>query len=384
MQASQIFLMPSIATRNQSLARSSRDAGQLARKLEQRLSEAPDLSKRFHALMRQGKSVRTSEYHLTNACNIRCKGCWFFAVGHDKETRDQTDLEELKRFFESERVDREINTALVIGGEPTLFPERLRVIVDQMRYVTVSTNGLIKLPYEGFEKVAIGITLFGGGEQDDQLRAIRPNGVRFSGLFDQALEHYTNDQRAGFVYALTEDGIANIEGTVERIHSNGNIVTFNYYYQPGEKATGSDANKQELLREALRVKSLYPKTVISPPSFIASMITGQSNFGEFGYWNCPSISVNHPAHRDRLKNGNPILPRFNAWSSDFRTIKFCCTSGHCNGCRDSQAIYSWLLVNWENFLESQEDFLTWIEVAESYWSQFIWAPYHYSNQQEVE
>ena len=28
-----------------------------------------------------------TEYHLTNACNIRCQGCWFFEFGHDKKTR---------------------------------------------------------------------------------------------------------------------------------------------------------------------------------------------------------------------------------------------------------------------------------------------------------
>lgn len=350
--------------------------------LEQRLNESPDLASRFHALAAHGKRIRSSEYHLTNACNIRCEGCWFFAHGHDKETRDETDLSSLAAFIDRETRERGINAALVIGGEPTLFPDRLSVIVDRMMYVTISSNGIKKLPVEGFERVAIGITLFGGGSQDDQLRGIRPDGRRFTGLFDQALAHYHRDPRVGFVYALTLDGIEHIEDTVRRIHLNGNLVTFNHYYRSDLAGRENSGATRDLLAEALRVKSLYPETVNSHPAFIEALLTGQSQCGEFGYWNCPSISIDHPAHKARLSNGNPVLPRFNAWSADCRTLKFCCTSGHCHGCRDSQAMHSWMLVNGPAFFDSRESFLTWIEVAESYWSQFIWSPYHRHNPME--
>ena len=37
-----------------------------------------------------------------------------------------------------------------------------------------------------------------------------------------------------------------------------------------------------------------------------------------------------------------MLPKFNAWAADFKTVNFCCTSGHCEDCRDSQAVFSWL------------------------------------------
>ena len=77
-----------------------------------------------------------------------------------------------------------------------------------------------------------------------------------------------------------------------------------------------------------------------------------------------------------MLNGNPILPVFNTWSADLQTVKFCCTSGHCDGCRDSQAVFSWLLVSLERFLESRDSLRTWVEIAESYWSQFYWSPYH--------
>ena len=73
-----------------------------------------------------------------------------------------------------------------------------------------------------------------------------------------------------------------------------------------------------------------------------------------------------------------MLPFFNTWAADKSTVKFCCTSGHCTGCRDSQAVFSWLLVNRDQFLDSAGSLLTWVELAESYWKQFIWSPYHRS------
>ncbi len=377
MQASRIFIQPPSSVEH--VGANQRRSGEYLARIESLLNEAPDLAARFHALSAQGKRIRSSEYHLTNACNIRCDGCWFFAHGHDKETREETDLNSLARFIDGEARDRGINAALVIGGEPTLFPDRLSVIIDRMEHVTISSNGMKKLPVKGFERVAIGITLFGGGAQDDQLRGIRPDGRRISGLFEQALENYHQDPRAGFVYALTLDGIEHIEETVKRIQRNGNLVTFNHYYRSGADVTVDPDATHALLAEALRVKSLYADTVISHPEFITTMLTGKSQCGEFGYWNCPSISVDHPAHKTRLGNGNPVLPRFNTWSADCKTLKFCCTSGHCEGCRDSQAIYSWLLVSGSQFLESHESLLTWIEVAESYWRQFIWSPYHRYN-----
>jgi hypothetical protein len=71
-----------------------------------------------------------------------------------------------------------------------------------------------------------------------------------------------------------------------------------------------------------------------------------------------------------------VLPGFNTFAADTKTVQFCCTSGHCDGCRDSQAVFSWLLVSLPHFLESRQRLESWLDVAESYWSQFVWTPYH--------
>src|SRR2546422_10281674 len=98
------------------------------------------LLQRFRAVRSFSRSVRASEYHITNACNLRCRGCWFFTFEFDRKTQDQTDLARLRAFIERER-GRHINTALLIGGEPALVPDCVMAVVDGLEYATVSSDG---------------------------------------------------------------------------------------------------------------------------------------------------------------------------------------------------------------------------------------------------
>jgi MoaA/NifB/PqqE/SkfB family radical SAM enzyme len=339
-------------------------------------AEDKELAQRLHAVRNFGATIRVSEYHLTNACNIRCQGCWFFEFGHDTKVRELKDLSALDRFLEMEKA-RRITAALLIGGEPTLVPDRVRSFTRRLKYITLSSNGLKKLPADpDFANVAVMLTLFGGGQLDDELRAIKPGGKRFTGLFDRALENYRNDPRANFVYAVTTRGIEHIEDTVRRIRDNGNRVTINFYSEYDTNSPIKKDGEKALLEECLRVKRLYADTVTSHEAHIRGVITGMTEWGSFGYHSCPSISISHPAHAERIKNGNPTLPLFNTYNADFSSVEFCCTSGHCDGCRDSQAVYSWLMVNMDHALSSTEALWEWVLMAESYWRQFIWSPYH--------
>jgi MoaA/NifB/PqqE/SkfB family radical SAM enzyme len=337
------------------------------------------LLRRFRAVRSFARGVRASEYHVTNACNLRCRGCWFFTFNFDRQTNDQTDLARLRAFIQRERA-RHVNAALLIGGEPTLVPDRVMAFVEGMDYVTSSTNGLLPLPRDGFERVSVGITLFGGGRLDDELRGIKPNGHAFSGLFDAALRNYRHDPRAIFNYAVTGHGVEHIEPTVGRIRDNGNRVTFNFYSEHHTNDPLRHSGERRLLDEVLRVADAYREAVVAHPYYLRALITGETEFGQFGYPVCPSISWDYAGHAARRANGKPTLPLFNAYAADLETVQFCCTSGHCEGCRDSQAVQSWLLVSVRHFMHSKQGLKTWVELAENYWRQFVWSPYHMNPQ----
>lgn len=348
----------------------------MAERLPALLASDPALEARFNAVRRFSARVRASEYHLTNACNIRCKGCWFFEFGHDKVAPEAKSIHEWRDFIHAQKRQR-INCALLIGGEPTLFMDRISAFVEAMPYISISTNGLKPFPNVApFQNTTVFISLFGGGPLDDELRAIKPGGSTFTGLFETALESYHNDPRATFVFAVTEDGFSHIEPTVARIAQNGNLVTFNFYSKYNTGHPLRMQNERRLLAEMLRVKQAWPQTVLNHPAHIGAMITGRAWCGTFGYDVCPSVSQDFAGNAERNANGNPTLPFFNTYKADLKSLELCCTSGHCSDCRDSQAVYSWLVVSLAKSLDNIEMLRTWVEVAECYWSQFIWSPFH--------
>ncbi len=345
-------------------------------RLQSLLAGRPDLAARLDAVRDMGMRVSATEVHLTTACNIRCKGCWYFEGGFDSAVKDVSDPAVIRGFVDS-LVARGVTQATLIGGEPTLVPERIAAFVGRLPFITISTNGIRPVPWQGLEGIAVAISLFGGGPLDDALRGYRVNGKAFSGLFETALGHYRNDPRVIFVYALSEDGLEYVEPTVRAIQDNGNQVTFNFYSAHGSDHPLRIENEKRTLDEALRVKQLYPDTVVSHPYFIEALITGRTHWdGEFGYDVCPSISVDHPDHAERIRNGNPVLDGFAVYGADYKTLQFCCTSGNCSDCRDSQGVYSWLLVSMNRFLDDTGRLETWLDLAETYWRQWYWAQLH--------
>ena len=76
---------------------------------------------------------------LTHVCQLRCDGCYFFSEQLDdsKAPRDEAVFLE---FVERERA-RGTNFVTVIGGEPSLQLDRLRILHENFRCTTV-TNGL--------------------------------------------------------------------------------------------------------------------------------------------------------------------------------------------------------------------------------------------------
>ena len=345
------------------------------------MDDSTGMKARFKAVRNEAKETRASLYHLTNQCNLRCKGCWFFENEFDVASDELNDTSHIEARVKDE-AERGINAPLLIGGEPALYLDRIRIFRKHMPKVSVSTNGLRRIPFEGFEDITIAVSVFGGGPLDDELRAIGPNGKRFTGLFDKALLNYRNDERAGFVYAVSIDGIAYIEETVRKIRDNGNRLLFNYYSPYDVAGPLRRRGEERLLDVLLELKAKYPETVASHPYYLAALMRGETTWGTFDHTSCPSVSEAHPQNATRFASGWPALPKFNAYRADMHTLARCCTSGECAKCRDSQAVMSWLLVNAKHVMQEDDGLRTWTEVAESYFSQFVWSRYHPRNRLE--
>jgi hypothetical protein len=337
-----------------------------------------ELRDRLQAVKAFSAGVRSAEVFITNACNLRCRGCWFFDHDMDKAAAEVRDLADLRDFAQMLQASGTTNV-LVIGGEPALFCDRIAVFAERFPYVSVISNGTRQVPYDGFEQLQVFVSVWGGGPIDDELRGHRPSGRRFDGLFDIGLRAYRDDPRVVWAYTLSQDSLPYIESTVQAVRDNGNKVLFGFYSDYDGAGPSRLDDEQQVVAEMVRMLDAYPDTVIGHPYYFRTLVSGHSHWDSFGYDTCPSISVDHPAHAERLANGNPVLRGFNTYRTD-HSIQFCCTSGHCRQCRDSQAVFSWILVNMHHFLGSTQQLQTWVELAETFYRQYYWSPYRRSGQ----
>jgi organic radical activating enzyme len=333
-----------------------------------------ELEARFKKIISFSSDKRTMLAHITNQCNLRCKNCWFYTEGFDQRTQEIREIERWNNFAQ-QQAERGVTVGLLIGGEPTLHPNRIAAIRQHIPYITISTNGEIPLSRIDFPDTTIALTLFCGYQSDDSYRAVRSTGKRFSGLFSKVLKNYYDDPRAGFVYAVTYRTINEIEETVKRIRDNGQRVLFNFYRDFSNHEVETEDQEMILLDRTLAVKSKFPDTVSSTPHMLETMFVGRTHWAKFGYNTCPSVSHDYEDALDRFSNGHPTLPGFNAYTADLKPT-LCCNSGLCETCRDSQAIASWILCNMRKYMRRPELMRIWIETAEAYWSQFIWSPWH--------
>ena len=113
-------------------------------------------------------NIRSSIYDVTNRCNLRCKGCFFFSSDEHKAAPEETDIRKWEAFVDREKA-RGVNLAILIGGEPTLYLDRVEAFYKRLP-TYCATNGLIKVPRDRFPDMMVGISLW-GDEEDEKASA---------------------------------------------------------------------------------------------------------------------------------------------------------------------------------------------------------------------
>lgn len=314
--------------------------------------EDPFLATLYREIRAAGP-LKSISVDITHVCNIRCKGCYYFEEGMDDVVPPKDDSV-FDAFIEREKA-RGTNFVTIVGGEPSLVPDRVKKIYDHFK-MNVATNGIKKFPIEGFEEMPIGISVWGDRETD---RKLRGGGKR--DLFDIALKNYRNDPRAFWYYTVSPHLASEIEPVVSRCIENGNPVLFNYY----SDVNGSLNHRHSfgaVQKEIERMIDRYPDRILST-AYFSRVITTGTLFGErWGYDVCTSISPDHPVNRDRIQNGHVYNPHFHAFNADFETTRRCCTGidRDCDSCYDTWEHFSWVMLNLKKHLGSKKDFTNWL------------------------
>jgi len=300
--------------------------------------------------------IRPIQMDLTHACNIRCQGCYFFSEELDRHKAPK-DEEVFDRFLDQEEA-RGTNFITVLGGEPSLMPERLKKVYDRF-WMLVVTNGLRRIPVEGFEGMPIVVSVWGDHETDTRLRG---NGK--VDVFARGLENYRGDSRALWYYTTTPGNVHEIESVVDQIVANGNYVGFNFYGDIAGLGGSLDHSRgfERVRLEIDRMIDRYPDKVLATSYITQVITTGRLYDDRWGFDVCCTLSNDIPKNQERFRNGKAYLPHFRAYNPDLSSTRACCRSDSwdCANCFDTWAHLSWIMTNVDKHLGSKQDFTNWL------------------------
>ncbi|MFN8454628.1 MAG: radical SAM protein [Anaerolineae bacterium] len=311
---------------------------------------------RLYQAIKQAGPLKSILIDLTHICNIRCQGCYFFAEELDKNQAPR-DEAEFDAFIAREKA-RGTNFISVAGGEPSLMPGRLKKIYDNFRMIVV-TNGLRRIPCEGFEEMPIAISVWGNHATDTRLR-----GSGKLDVFAKALKNYQDDPRAIWYFTTTPGNAHEIEPVVEQCVANGNRLFFSYYGDISglggkfDHQQGFAQVRHEINRMILR----YPDRILFT-SYANHVITTRQLYNEtWGYEVCCNLSVDNPINAERFNNGKPYNQHFNSYNPDLTSIRRCCTGEtlDCSTCFNVWSNLGWIMINMKRHLGSQQEFTNWL------------------------
>ena len=310
----------------------------------------------LYSQIRKAESLRSISLDLTNDCNLRCTGCYYFGEGMDQIKGKDTDLDLTFHELVKKEKERGTNFVTVVGGEPSLRLDRLKIIYDNFK-MNVATNGLIRIPFDGFENMPIGVSVWGDHQTDAELRI---NGKR--DLFKEALNNYKNDDRAFFYYTVSPEKSHEIASVVEQCINNGNKVLFNYYSDL-TRLNGDHSFRFEKVRvEIDRMIDQYPDHILTTSYFNKIITTGKLYDQQWGFNVCTNLSTNFKPNFERFENGNHYNPHFRSYNADFETTRRCCTGidRSCDSCFDAWEHFSWIMINMKMHLGSKQEFTQWL------------------------
>jgi hypothetical protein len=306
--------------------------------------------------VRAAGPLRSISLDITHKCNLRCKGCYFFAEGMERAGR-QVDEEAFDRLIRDE-LERGTNFVTVVGGEPGLVPERLRKLHRHFR-VNVASNGLIPIPREGLEAMPIGVAVWGDHATDAQLR-----GDGSKDFFSEAQENYRGDPRAFWYYTVAPGCADEIASVVEQCVALKQPVLFNYYSDIEERGglLGYRQGFDRVRREVDRMIARYPEWILTTRYFNDVVTSGRLFDQQWGYGVCTNLSNNYAGNRARLDEAVPGNPHFRAYNADFSSTRRCCTGTErdCASCYDTWEHFSWIMVHMRKHLGSLRDFTRWL------------------------
>jgi len=184
------------------------------------LIAAPEVKARWEKV-RKYFFLRESTYDMTNRCNIRCNGCYYYE-GEKQFARENRDIDAWRRMMQAEKA-RGITFVVLAGAEPSLVPELCRVCHQEMPLGAIATNGLKPIPTDINYKIHISV--WGVDATSLETRNAKD-------MLRRQIENYRQDPRAIWVYTFTRYNINEAEAVIQSLARHDCKLTFNIFSAP--------------------------------------------------------------------------------------------------------------------------------------------------------
>ena len=197
------------------------------------------------------KKPFVAEVDITDRCNLRCIHCYHFQ--EKEQVEDKADFDEWKKRFK-ELYSKGIRMVLLLGGEPLLRPDIVKLADSIFPFVEMITNGTLPLPENYDHRIFVSID--GGRDTNDSIRG--------KGVFEKVIENVKGDKRIVFNMTLLENNYRELEYVVqlsEKIGISGVVCNMYTAVENGGGPLEKDI-RQKIVDELRRVKKKHPGTLL--------------------------------------------------------------------------------------------------------------------------
>ena len=315
----------------------------------------PEVRRRWEKV-RKFFFLRESTYDMTNRCNIRCDGCYYYE-GEKQFAQGNEDPEAWRTLMKEERA-RGITYVVLAGAEPSMVPQLLEVCYEEMPLGCIATNGFKIIP----ESVGYKIHISVWGNDETSLRVRRAKN-----LLSKQIDNYRGDPRAVFVYTFMRDNIDEVYEVMDTIAAHDCKITFSVFSSPIGYAGPLRHNKDSLdqtHKVMLDILSRYPGNVLFSPY---SVVAHTHKYGLHELYGC-----SYPRRNPSTDIG--LGRSFRQYRADLswdREVACCVPDTDCEDCRHYAAGSAVVTARLYRHVTDPDTFKSWLDYVDTYLAVWV-------------
>ncbi len=315
----------------------------------------PEIRDRFEKV-RKYFFMRESTYDMSNRCNIRCEGCYYFQ-GDKQFAEENKNVSDWKQLMEVEK-ERGITFVVLAGAEPSLVPELCQTCYDVIPLGCIASNGLNVLPKE--IDYRIHISVWGNDQTSLEIRKAK-------NMLARQMENYDGDARAIWVYTFTPVNIDQAREVTKLLAANNQQITFNMFSSPVgynghlRHTAKTLAHTRKIMSELL---AEYPDTVIFSPYNIVAHTHEQGLHNLF--------SCSYPRMNPSTDIG--LGRSFRQYRTDLkwdRDAACCVPDTDCDDCRHYAAGSAVVTARMYRHASDPQTFSAWLDYVDTYLAVWV-------------